>query len=491
MVITREIINKNIIFHDIVIKSNGTVEQFDYTYIEIYRAIDLYKKQLLEHGVKPQETVTYAGNNNIWQTAFIFATFELGLQYAITDYFSDAILNRINSIQYTPDIKTKLLLTIHYTISSNSKGLDIKKTKYACKIAEINIIQSFDCSNLNEDIDACDTPYSIDENFIATKSATSGTIGNVKCAKHSHNFLYSLLKRNSKYFSGNFIQSCWNMNHGNSIFCYFIPALSSEKVTNFYNIISQKDENDIEQLYAVKNLLNTISDEEIHILTPYPKITNIFLTLLENTKLPNLIVHVLSYITKEWVNEYYKTGVIGDIVSNFGSNETTGPIFINRASYKNFSENTYKLLDNFFAVEVKNKETKVFMPVYNKFIALNDIFEYEKDTQMFLYKGRPKLLRINDLQIDPDVYNHVIEKYFDSKLIFDKIKSKIYLAIWDHNLDLNEKIIAQRIEDINNIILELSGEMHYINKYDVLQFKKYLNGEEYNEEKLLEYFRDL
>lgn len=243
MIITREIINKNIKFHDIVETGDGKYTQFDYGYDQLNIAIDLYKNLLIDSGVKPQDTVTITEKNCIWQLAALFASFELGLKVAITDYLTEAMTEKINHEVFEVDTKTKVLLPIDYLLCSsielerNDNNLFLKKISYLDRIIGKVIIRKFSYQHLYHKPKNVDSDISAHSNHIATKSSTSGTTGSPKCIEHSHEFLYELLERNSKLFSGNFL-SYRNLNHGSSIFCYCIPAITSKSITDFYSVIA-------------------------------------------------------------------------------------------------------------------------------------------------------------------------------------------------------------------------------------------------------------
>lgn len=227
MIITREIINKNIKFHDI--DKHGVLFSYDYEYLS--KAIDLYKNFLLDNGVKCQESVVIAEDNSIWQLAALFACYELGIIVVITDYFSNNLL-KIDIDEWV-DPKTKSLLPINYFLVSKQKNAKNKKVskikKYIDKILERNFNDNdIFYANTNDKVFA-------DANHVLTKSATSGTTGYPKCIKHTHEFLYSLLHRNSTQFFGKYGTTV-NLNHGSSIFCYIMPVVASEKITDVYNL---------------------------------------------------------------------------------------------------------------------------------------------------------------------------------------------------------------------------------------------------------------
>lgn len=486
MIITREIINKNIKIHDIHIDHKTNLKTFRvYTYNELCIAIDLYKNLLIDCGVKPQETVTIGERNSIWQIAALFASFELGLKVSITNYYNEQLMARLNHNHIEIDSKTKCLLPIDYIIqdpprTENPTLTDIKKT-YNRLVGNIEVNKNFGEEDLLNNIVVKEYPYNIDPSFIATKSSTSGTTGSPKCIQHSHNFLYELVLRNSKFFSGNFI-SLTNLNHGSSIFCYLIPCLASVNVVNIYNVLVNYD-----YMHELIKYLEPSSNEEFHILLPYPHVIDLYLNFIDSsgTNFPNKTIHTLTYIPQEWKERYYSKGLVKDIVSNFGSNETTGPIFLNKISDINFNERRYKIVDNFFDIEI-SKCLKVNMPVYNKSVKMNDEFEIDEFGSL-LHKGRLNFIRINDLEVNLQIYSDIVQNVLNATIIYDQIKSKIYLAIWE---DINKNEIESCLKNINEKIKNKSFDLHHISKYSILKYEDYLSGIKLDMEKIREYFRN-
>lgn len=483
MIITRDIINKNIKFHDITINSDGNYSEINYGFDELNVAINLYKNLLIDSGVKVQQTITITEENSIWQLAALFASFELGLKVAITDYLKTAISDKSNHQIFEVDSKTKSLLPINYTLNSAFGSNKNEKIDYLNRIACEQIVREFSYEDIPYNISIENTFTVAQEHHIATRSSTSGSTGIPKCVEHSHQFLYTLTKRNSNLFSGNYV-TYKNLNHGSSIFCYCIPALASEKTTNFYNICFRSSTTI--DFNSLVDILKSMSNQETHMNNSYAKDTELILRSIKNFKLPNLTLHVLCNIKKEWVKNYFDNKFIGDIISNFGSNETTGPIFINKASNKNFSEIEYQLYDNFFGVKLLNSGTEVTMPIYNKVIMINDRFRTE-DNKSFTHLGRTDLIRINDIEVDMQRYQSIVEDYFDCNLVYDKIKSEIYLSIWN---EIDSDLLYKSIYKINEKLKELSLDMHFISKYDFLNYETYLSGIKLDMEKLREYFRN-
>jgi len=471
MIITREIINKNIKFHDI--KIHGSIHNFSYNYSFLSNCIDLYKIFLLDNGVKSQDTVAIVELISVWQIAALFACFELGVKVAIYDFVN----NKLSKLNLNYDSKTKALLPINYILISPEKAEDIK-LKYCFRFVDKILVRNFEnndvlTSNKNDLILAT-------KDCIITKSTTSGTTAAPKLVEHTHEFLHSLTLRNASQFYGVYA-TFYNLNHGSSVFCYFVPAIASKNVTDIYNFKLKETQEQFDL-----NLMQNICKIN-HIMLPYPQLISKWLNEIKNNNLDcfkQTNIHTLSYIQEEWVNEYYKTGVIGDIISNFGSNETAGPIFLNKASDENFSETSYSLIDDYFKVEILNKTTNATLPIYNKSVRMNDYFEVESGK--YIHKGRSDWIRINDFQVREFVYKDIVDHVLNGELFYDQIKSQIYLSVWESFIeDIDEKVLK-----ISGQLKKYSDDRHYISKYDYLNRSNFISGIKIDKEMIREYFRN-
>jgi hypothetical protein len=65
-------------------------------------------------------------------------------------------------------------------------------------------------------------------------------------------------------------------------------------------------------------------------------------------------IYTLSTIKKEWTT-FVKEGKIKNIISFFGTSETSGPIFINQSDDKNFIQNKFTLMDDYYEISFTKK----------------------------------------------------------------------------------------------------------------------------------------
>jgi hypothetical protein len=214
---------------------------------------------------------------------------------------------------------------------------------------------------------------------------------------------------------------------------------------------------------------------------PYTAIVDDFFNSTE--VLPDCVIHTLGMIRKSWVEEV-KKGRTKDIISIFGTNETSGPFMINQATDIDFAENSYKMLDDFYKLTLnKDNDLEVVVPIYDTTVKTHDRFL--KRENKFVHVGRSNLYRVNDLEIDISKYQAEIDKLIKAELVIDTQKDNIYLAIWDEYFDIH------KVRHIDNMMRDDSSGLHFIAKYDSLKYSDYLNGIKIDKEMLREYFRNM
>lgn len=452
-VITREIINKDIVFED----RNGFVgtKIKTYNYNDLSREIDKFKNLLKNHKAKKDNNIIIGIQPSLEQIACVFACMELGITISIVDY------HRPDSFQQYKymDPKTEILSPIDFFIVNYRNESD--KFNFFHNKSRKTIIcneqKNFDYTT-NYTVDA-------DENTNLITCTSSGTTNTPKKIIHKHNFLYKLIKRNSLFFDKT-VSITFNLNHGSSLATYFLPSLVSKKVDKIVNI---------------KDFLSCLKFENIdinHILLPYRN----YLEISSEYYNPNTIFYTLSIISNELVKNY-QNGNFKDIISFFGSNETSGPTLINQISKKNFQEESYHKIDNFYNLKIVKSELNVILPIYNTTINTNDLFE-TKDNNEFVFKGRNDIKRINGLNVDKNLYDSICKETMDCDIVYDIAHQYIYLAIWKNYSDIFERFL-----DLDKKIRKISKNCHYIDKSRILDKKEFLTGIKLDQELLREYFR--
>jgi hypothetical protein len=463
MIITRELINPDIIYKDYKKDDNF----ISFTYKDLIALIDSYKNLLLSKGAEKGHKIVIGNQANVSQIAMVFACAELGLNIII---IGDPLPPTVKIEDYTfgsINEKFKLMLPVNFFITENKTEIDkFQLFKDICKSTIIVNDEILDFTP-NNTIHA-------DENTFLITCTSSGTTGLPKVIKHTHNFLGQLILRNSKQFYGK-MGMLTNLAHGSSIAVYFLPGLLSNNTTEYINLPNRGPIT----LLEISSILEKHNLKLDHILSPYSfYIDNL---VNSNKSIKGCVLHTLGIIKKEWLT-LLRQERVKDIISIFGTNETSGPFMLNKASDPNFTEESYSVPDNFYTLNLNlQNELEVGVPVYNTVLKTNDVFL--KINDKFLHKGRSQLYRINDLEINVDRFQTEIDKLMKANLIIDTAKDSIYLALWEDTDDLN-------IRNINNLLRYCSDGLHFIHKCAKLNLVDYLNGVKIDQKMIRDFFRD-
>lgn len=475
MLITRDIINKNIRFHNLRLLKDGSTTVESFTINDLYTLIDQYKNLLVTKGAKPGFSAIIGDNITLSQTAFVFACSELGVNVSIVD---NPHGRAVKSNIYIPGhISEKLqkMLPITYLLNKNEHyALTNAKTKLLAEIVTESIIADQHVLD--------DTPNRsvlAEPNTIFLRSTSSGSTGDPRLFEHNHHFMHDLICRNSKMFYGS-VAMIANLNHGSSPATYFLPALASDKVTDFYHVQINGELFDCwNAMLAIFSKKNTELNFN-HIMFPYTDLIDNFLKT--KPAFPECTLYTLSYIKKDWV-KFVREGNLKDIISIFGTTETSGALLINQASDIDFAENAYKKYDDFYKLEVNDKnEFFVHMPVYNRTTVTGDSFTLANGK--YLHNGRSQVFRINDLEIDPKMYLSMLENPEDADMIIDMLNNRICLAVW------NKEISEAEIKKMDQSMRENSNNLHMIKQYQYLNKKDFMNGIKLDKQMLREHFRN-
>lgn len=450
MIVTRELINKSIIFRD------SLSLDCPYTYEDLSKDIDAYKNLLqYKYNATVGQSALIGEQSGRRQLALVFACLELGLTITIVDYgrkddFQDDYF----------DPKTMILLPIDFFIVSN--GEITSKFKFFSKVCGTTILLDDEQLEYSSNDSICAEP-----NTVLLKCTSSGTTGTPKRIMHTHEFIFALVMRNAKMFDG-VIGQAFNLSHGSSLATFFLPTLFSETVTEYINFSLSDIETILEQL----NL--------DHLMLPYPDMIEQFIEQYSSSSKSGIRLYSLTYIRDEWQLHIQK-GKIKDIISFFGSNETSGPTLINKVSYDDFNRRRYHKVDDFYNLEINNTELIVTLPIYGTKIQTKD--EFVSDGKTFVHLGRNDFYRINGTFFLESSYQRVVKDRIKGDLVFDFVRNEIYLAIWE--LDNHE----EKISEIQDTLKDRSDGAHYISKYAELSYDDFLSGIKLDQELLREYFR--
>lgn len=462
MIITRNIINPDIDFYDYGIDLIPKI----YSYNDLSKRIDFFKNFLMDLNCKKGESVLIGYHPCLDQIALFFAVCELGLNFIVNDYkILDGDLEFI-------DTKTKILLPFDYFFDYSN--MNEFKRIYLANISRRYIsykeIESYDNYDENNFI------FSGDKDILM-KCTSSGTTGTPKKVEHTHEFLYNISNRNSKFFDET-VGLSYNFNHGSSLATYFIPSLMSKKVKKFINFPDHLLRNNLSKTYydkSIENILNTID----HIMIPY---SDQLIDMLELYETEGLRYYTLSGISEKM---YKLRNRCKDIVSIFGCNETSGPVFINKVSYESFKPDVYYKIDDYYDIETFDPLV-INLKEYNTSINTKDIFEKDVNSG-FKFRGRKDLLKINGKPITKE-YDKLTNSVYIYDFVYDFIYNEIYLCIWDK---IEDKFLLDLIfKNFNMKLGKLSDGAHKISKIATLEKSKFISGVKLDQELLRCYFRE-
>ena len=451
MIVTRDLINKSITFRD------SLSLDCPYTYTDLSKDIDAYKNLLqYKYNAVEGQAVLIGEQTGRTQLALVFACLELGLTITIVDY------GRKDNFQTDYfDPKTTLLLPIHFFIVSTADTTD--KFAFFNDTCNTTIILTDEILNYtpNQNLNA-------KPSTMLLKCTSSGTTGTPKIVHHTHEFISALVMRNAKMFDG-VIGQAFNLSHGSSLATFFLPTLIAEGVTDYINFALDRTD-----LVIEKHKLD-------HLMLPYPDMIEVFVEQYKKSAHSGINLYSLTYIRDEW-KEYTQDGKIKDIISFFGIIETSGPTLINRVSYDDFNRQRYHKIDDFYELEIRNTELIVTLPTYNNKIETKD--EFVSNGETFLHLGRNNMHRINGEFFRETSYQRIVKDRLNGDLVFDFVNNRIYLAVWETDDNL-----VQKIDEIQEVLKQWSDNVHYISKYKVLSYEDFLSGIKLDQELLREYFR--
>jgi hypothetical protein len=466
----------NVISRNIISKNFTYVEADKKYYIEdLYNNIDYWKYVLKKVcNVSAGETIGFGLTNlNLDYFGLVFASLELSLQIVILDYSSGAHKNNFK------DFKNEIYGKIDTFIYFNKRSKKTKSTLlfdqkikyYVSKSKNYFNIRDLKNIQIKENIYKNIMPNSDDIMLFCTSSGSTGT---PKIVKHNHNFMYNLVMRNKKFFKGSVLH-LKNLHHGSSLAVFFLPTLASDLVSfhTSHSLDSKKIEDVVKIIYNLKIE---------NVMFPYTHDIENFLLNSENCVYNNLNIYTLSYISPNW--QKYLTIGIQKFESIFGSNETSGPLFLStlEKQYVKFDPTEFNIIDDFYKFDFSSV-LEVTMPVYNTKIKTNDIFI--KENKKIYHKGRKDIIKINQVILDLHDLTSISSKINNNgEIITDTVYNKIYVALWSNlEYDKNIKIIKTELKKINHRLK--------IDNVKILKIDDFYRGIKLDKELIRDYFRNL
>lgn len=310
---------------------------------------------------------------------------------------------------------------------------------------------------------------------------SSGTTGTPKKVNHTHRFLFNVGQRNSKLFKfdGNVLH-IRNLHHGSSLATYFIPSLMSDECQGHFVF-------NLDSIDSIEQLIRYCIDHDInHIQFPYVTMAERFLKQAadRNYKFNNLTIYILSYINPAWQSLVDQCGGV-KIVSVFGCNETSGPLFINtmNAGQTDFDHKTFESTDDFYGFDFNDQDQLlVTLHDYKKSIVMQDAFQ--RNGNKFRHLGRNDLVRINDVEVDLFWLLELTKtQNLNAQIILDRDREKLYLAVWD------QSDLATLVNQLNLIISNKYNNQVFIDSAKHLNFDECLTGIKLDHEIVRNIFR--
>ncbi len=448
MVITRDFISENFNFTDLRSSNNVT-----YTKQDLITKID-YWKYLLKYEYKAttgESILIGLQKIGVDYFAIIFAAAELSLKIVVVDY------NRTDNFKNAEynDPKTKLLAPIDIFLhdfpsnvieedrSAYAKYLFFKK--YSNKtISTVDVIDvTIDNTLLNQISEIRPSPTDI-----LFRVTSSGTTDVPKVIEHTHEYIFAISIRNSELYKGTALHVS-NLNHGASASVTLLPLLANDQVDRhlFYDW-------DPDSIGKMVDSVAPFKDELGYLSFPYPFLIDKFIEVskAKNVKWPKLDLITLSYILESGKHAV-RDGIFNSITSIFGSNETLGPLFFNKADSVNWDIDSryYLMYDDFYKLSLSSDgKLTVTVPVYNKEVTTNDYFE--RDGAYYIHRGRSDMFRINGETVNLSTINDLNKQHTDTYIVVDTLNHCLYLACWKEIDDATIQDIKKDIESNFNRI---------------------------------------
>jgi len=429
---------------------------------------------------------------NIDYLAVCFAAAELSLRIVIIDYSRN---DDFKDLTYY-DPKTKILSPIDIFLHDFSKEEFEQHPKALSKFTffsqcakrTYSIYNDLDFTVKNqEDFDKVKNIFPNPSN-IAMRCTSSGTTGTPKIVEHTHEFLYKVSVRNSEKFSGQCLH-IRNLNHGSSLAVYLLPTLVSDRVTThiFYDLGARDTADSIGETEPFDNFImdfKDFTDTLEYVIFPYPFMIDEFIDASNRhgVRWPNLNVQTLSYI-QDKPKQAIKDNIIRSITSIFGSNETSGPVFVAYIDKQCVDQDSslFNHIDDFYKIKLHHGGVLgVTLPVYNSEIITNDLFEQQG--VFYRHKGRSDLVKINGEVLDAKTINNLNTNESSAYIVTDTVKNCLYLAFWDIKNDA-------LVKEYSNFFANNFNRIK-IDKVAVLNKNKFLTGIKIDNELLREYFRN-
>ena len=440
-VITRDFVSNGFVFTDI---RSGK----KYDKAALVDKID-YWKYVLKHKYQAQrqESILIGMQRlGLDYFAIIIAAAELALKIVVVDYNRT---DKFRDLEYN-DPKTRLLAPIDIFLHDlTQETLDSNLSACAKYFFFTKHSKRTYCTLDAEDISidpqskAEVSPIRPQETDVLFRVTSSGTTDVPKVIEHTHEFIYSVSIRNSSLYHGTAVHVN-NLNHGASASVTLLPLLANDNIDN-HLFFDCADYETVE--YLVDNL-SPYKDVIGYLSFAYPFLIDRFIecSRAKDIKWSKLDLITLSYILDS-AKQAVRDGVFNSITSIFGSNETLGPVFINKSTRDewNIDSRNFVPYDDFYKIRLTDeKQIVITVPVYNKEVITNDYFD--QVGKHFVHCGRSDMFRINGEAVNLSTINELNKKNTDTYVVVDTLNHCLYLACWKYMTALEIQTIKEEVE---------------------------------------------
>ena len=449
----------------------------------------LYRKDELLAGIEKWTSIILS-NTNV-KNPKIGLTHEVNFEYMCILY---AALNVganliILEARYQTGAKHDTFLPLDLMIIDHIDSTQPHIVKYFTEVSTVII----DCDKVGEYTNHVAEEF--DQSQYTMISATSsGTTEKPKEIPHYYNYMLKMAKRNADVFKfAGRTAHTKILHHGSSLPAYFLPAILSPDANMQVNL--PYPVNIVGKGGWSPALIGDVLDSSFTCWLEYLDINHILLSYVEmaedvlksihrrNAYFTDLTIYVLTYIRPEWY-EYIKGRNI-KIVSLFGSTESCGTVMVSELNNTNadtFDNTIYRSLDDCFIITTDPDGTRL----QNEYIdvVVGDIFE-DLGNNQYRHLGRADKCRINDVDLNLTKILSLVEKLnINGQLIVDTVMGKLYLALWDNNLDIKQTsyIINKQLATEYSQLVQISKCLH-------LDKPKYMSGIKLNMDFLRQDFR--
>ena len=435
-IIDRHFINTSIEYYD------GVTESVLFKIDDFYHAINFWKIILYEgHGMRPGMVISpFDSSIRFTYTSLFFAAAELGLVILTPPEKATDSSGRSTKLDAMLG-QNHIDLVIVDSIVENSHLLAMadyygKKTINVAEFDSYTVKDHKLYAKLSNSIYANPS-----DKLIVTTS--SGSTGAPKLISYTHQQIYRICQRNAKIFelSNQSVCHIRNMHHSFILMVGFLPTLHVSK----YHYTNAVNPDSVEH---VQKFIEHIIEAKISKLAvPFKLILDSMLdVMIANNITFNHQIDITVggfYITPDYIKKLCKTN-IHSLISNFGSNETFGPIFLKTVTQAtdidmHVSTHLGDKPDDFFVTELHNNKLYVQCPeLYNDTMIMGDKID-GNDQIGYLHLGRDSFYRINDIDFSTEKLNAIVAEHCTGKfdVLIDLPYQKLYVVVWDGDINFD------------------------------------------------------